>query len=89
MKPPICVVCDKDLKENSIFDEKTEKISGLLTFKKIESDYEFDRRVREENIIGHPPYVEWFCEDHYIEAKKLIHLPRKEAIKILSEKFNI
>ena len=72
MKPPICEICDKRIKDM--------KKGGLVYFQKTKSDEEWDRRVEEEGIIGHPPYAEWFCAKHYLIAKKYSKLPRGVAL---------
>jgi hypothetical protein len=73
MRPPICEVCDQDFP----FDVE----GGLLYFKETPEGREFDRRVREEAVTGHPPDAGWFCGKHYIQAKKLTHLTLSEAIQ--------
>jgi len=78
MRPPICEICDQD------FDPDSK--SGLLYFKESQEGREFDRRVSEEGITGHPPDAGWFCEEHYHEAVKLTHLTIREALKIIRSK---
>jgi len=75
MRPPICEICDLD------FDPDN-KI-GLLYFKETLEGREFDKRVSEEGITGHPPDAGWFCEEHYTEDVKLIHLTISEVLKII------
>ena len=75
MRPPICAICDKE------FDPDAE----LVTFKATEESREFDRRVREEGIVGHPPNREWFCRKHVEIAKKMMELTRSEALSKIRE----
>jgi hypothetical protein len=79
MRPPICAICSKDF-----FD--LEK-GGLVYFKKRPSDIEWDIKMEKTGMIGHPPYAEWFCEEHYSSAKELEHLPIDEAMKSLKKTF--
>jgi len=72
MKPPICEICDKRISDM--------ENAGLVYFQKTKADEEWDRRVEEEGIIGHPPYADFFCKEHYILAKKYSKLPRGVAI---------
>ena len=43
--------------------------------------------MRKEGLVGHPPYAEWFCSDHYNAAKELKELPINEAMAKLREQF--
>ena len=79
MKPPICEICYRKFNP----DEE----GGLIFFKQTEKGKEFDRRVREEGITGHPPDAAWFCGLHSEEAKKLAHVTIDEAMKSLRKKF--
>ena len=76
MRPPICAICDKD------FDDLER--GGLVCFKKRPSDIEWDVKM-ETGMVGHPPYAEWFCEEHYSRAKELENLPIDEAMKALKK----
>jgi hypothetical protein len=73
MRPPICAIC-----ESEFFDE-----GGLVYFKKRSSDREWDKRMEEEGMVGHPPYAEWFCEKHYEEAESLRDMTIDEAMKVM------
>ena len=75
MKPPVCCICDKRL------DYPDE--GGLIYFKKKASDREWEERMEREGMVGHPPYAEWFCEDHYNNALQLKHLTIDKALKLL------
>lgn len=75
MRPPICRICDKKLAEK---DD-----GGLIYFKKQPSDIEWEKRMEEIGGVGHPPYAEWFCKNHYEEANKLKYLPINKALATL------
>ncbi len=75
MKPPICRVCDKELGEK---DD-----GGLVYFKKRQSDKDWEKRMEEIKGVGHPPYAEWFCKQHFKKAKELKHLHIDKALKKL------
>ena len=60
MRPPICIICDKAL-------EDLEK-GGLISFQKTESDVKWDQEMAVKEMVGHPPYVEWFCKKHYTQT---------------------
>ena len=72
MKPPICDICDK-----RIVDMEN---AGLVYFQKTKADKEWDKKCEKEGFIGHPPYAEWFCRNHYLIAKKYSTLPLRAAI---------
>ena len=78
VRPPICVICDKE------FDVKDE--GGLVYFKKRPSDIEWEERMENIGGVGHPPYAEWFCEEHFNKALQLKHLTIDEALKQLIQK---
>ena len=75
MKPPVCCICDKRL------DYPDE--GGLIYFEKRSSDKKWDKRMEEKGMVGHPPYAEWFCKDHYEKANELKDLAIDEAMKQL------
>ena len=75
MRPPICVICNKEMLEM--------KDVELVYFKKRPSDVDWDKMMKEKGWVGHPPYVEWFCAEHLKKARDLEHLPIDEALKIL------
>lgn len=79
MRPPICAICDKRLEEEEM------KTGGLVSFAKSENDLAWDKRAEEPGFVGHPPYLEWFCEKHYPKARSLSHLTRAEAMKEMRE----
>jgi len=53
MRPPICYICGKKL------DYPND--GGLVYFKKRASDREWEERMEREEMVGHPPFAEWFC----------------------------
>jgi len=75
MRPPVCRVCDKKLAD---LDD-----GGLIYFKKRQSDIKWDKRMEEIGGVGHPPYADWFCKNHYEKAFELKHLSIDKALKIL------
>jgi len=75
MKPPVCCICDKRL------DYPDE--GGLIYFEKRSSDKKWDKRMEEKGMVGHPPYAEWFCKEHYEKAKELKDLAIDEAMRQL------
>ena len=75
MKPPICCICDKRL------DYPND--GGLIYFKKRSSDKKWEKRMEKKGMVGHPPYVEWFCKEHYEKANELKDLVIHEAMKQL------
>lgn len=75
MRPPICDICNRDF--------NPDKEGGLLDFKETEEGREFDRRVDEEGIVGHPPDSGWFCGEHCSAAEKLVHLTYGEEVNRL------
>ena len=72
MRPPICRICHKELED---FED-----SGLIYFKKRQSDLEWDKYMNRKGFIGHPPYADWFCKNHYRDFLKLKHLSIDEAM---------
>ena len=76
MKPPVCVICDRDIEENE---------GGVVYFKKRFSDHVWDRRMERIGGVGHPPYAEWFCKKHYTIAKDLENLTIDKAINTIQE----
>jgi hypothetical protein len=72
MKPPICEICDRRILK--------EEHAGLVYFQKTKTDSEWDKKCKEEGFVGHPPYAEWFCEEHYLIAKKYSSLPKRVAL---------
>ena len=76
MRPPICCICHKRLDKDE---------GGLIYFKKRLSDKKWDKRMEESGMVGHPPYAEWFCGDHYAKAKELKELIIDEALKMITK----
>ena len=77
MKPPECCICGKDMRMTDDGD--------LVYFKKRPEDEDWLKKMEENVMVGHPPFAEWFCPDHYQDAKKLVHLTMDEAIEILKK----
>ena len=77
MRPPICAICDKRLEDMND--------GGLIYFKKSPSDLEWDKKIKQKGWVGHPPYAEWFCKEHYKEAFKLKNLTKREAMELLNK----
>ena len=71
MKPPICCICDKDLLSDK---------GGLVHSKKSPEDLQWDKKMEQDDFVGHPPYAAWFCENHYDVAVKYKHKTYKEAV---------
>ena len=76
MKPPVCCICDKELDPDE---------GGLIYFKKRPSDKKWDKKMEEEGMVGHPPYAEWFCGDHYKKASKLKNLRIEKALYMIKK----
>jgi hypothetical protein len=57
----------------------------LVYFKKRPEDEVWIKEMEENDMVGHPPYAEWFCSDHYEDAKKLKHLTIDEAMVLLQK----
>ncbi len=77
MKPPYCTICNAFIKD---FDR-----GGLINFKKTQNNLEWEQRMKRENKVEHPPYAEWFCEDHYPIANQFSHLTWSEGMKKIRE----
>ncbi len=75
MKSPICRVCGKDFRSEYFH---TGKGGGYLIF----ADY----TELPKNMAGHPSGLDWFCKQHLIDAKSLMHKNLKEAVKQIREK---
>ena len=72
MRPPVCIICSKKLDEEN---------GGLIYFKKKESDLKWDKKNEDPHFVGHPPYADWFCKEHYGLALERQGLTIGEAIK--------
>ena len=79
MKPPICSICHKRIKNM--------QNAGLIYFKKRPADIEWEKEMEREGKVGHPPYTEWFCEKHYQKAQELKDKTIDKAMSILKSKF--
>ena len=77
MRPPVCGICGKDLED---LDH-----GGLVYFKKRESDLKWDERMSKPGMVGHPPYADWFCAEHFKQAEALSHLTIGDAKNQMKE----
>ena len=75
MRPPICCICNRKLKDMNN--------GGLIYFKKRPSDIEWKKKMEKIKGVGHPPYADGSVKKHYEKASELKHLPIDEALKIL------
>lgn len=41
--------------------------------------------MEKKGMVGHPPYAEWFCGEHYKKAKELKNLTVDKAMGILKD----
>ena len=73
MRPPRCAICKRNHR-NSELEFK------LVRFKLTEEEQKAKVAQKARGHVGHPPGVEWFCEEHYKKAKSLKHLSKTEAI---------
>ncbi len=80
MRPPICDICDNDF-------DFTKGDCGLIYFCKRQSDIEWDKKMEEPGMVGHPPYARWFCPEHYKKARELGNLTVDKAMTKLREIF--
>ncbi len=71
MKPPVCEICGKALKE---------KEGGLVYFQKTEADRLWDVEMEEFHMKGDPPYAGWFCKKHYEDACALSNFHFDDAV---------
>lgn len=77
MRPPICAICGK---RGAGSDD-----IRLVSFVKRKADKKFAKKLEEPGFVGHPPWKEWFCSEHYEEAQKLSHLTIDKAMKKLTK----
>ena len=71
LRPPECAVCGVEF-----FDDE----GGLIYFRKRDSDVAWEKKMKKNGMVGHPPYAEWFCGEHIKIAKKYRHLIITEAM---------
>lgn len=79
MRPPICCVCYTRFSPSS-------SEGGLVYFKLSEQEEQFNQRMKDQRMVGHPKGRDWFCEQHFAKAKSLNDLTLKEALPILRNK---
>ncbi|MHA1488831.1 MAG: hypothetical protein ACTSRI_04155 [Promethearchaeota archaeon] len=75
MRPPFCRICDKKLVDM--------ENGGLIYFKKRSSDKKWDKKMKKKKMNGHPPYADWFCNEHYQKANELKYLTIDKAMEAL------
>lgn len=76
MMPPECHICNKDFPPSE---------GGLIYFKEDEEDISFNKRFKESGFVGHPSNAFWFCEKHYLIAKKYKNYSKREALSKINE----
>lgn len=72
MRPPICAVCDEEFESDG---------GALVTFRRSAEDEAWYERFDEEELVGHPPNVDWFCHAHANDARRLSDLTLSEAME--------
>ncbi len=77
MRPPICAVCYKRFSNGG----------GLVRFVLTEEEQKRAEKFKQPGYVGHPPGLEWFCDEHWQAAKDLSNLTKTEALKQLRLKF--
>jgi hypothetical protein len=77
MRPPICCICNKRLAD--------EDDGALIYFKKRPSDIIWIKKMEKKGMVGHPPYADWFCNEHHTQAIELKYLTIDEAMILLLE----
>lgn len=77
MRPPCCGLCGRDMDEH---DQ-----GGLVSFALRPEDEAWKARAEAEQLVGHPPWMEWFCGEHLAAARALAHLTRPQAMARLRE----
>jgi hypothetical protein len=63
MKPPLCAYCRRNFRSHPELEFK------LVRFKKSTAQVEREAKRKDENYVGHPANVEWFCNEHIEHAK--------------------
>lgn len=77
MKPPVCEICGKALKE---------KEGGLVYFRKTEADRQWDMEMEDAHLKGDPPYAGWFCKKHYGDACGLTNFSIDDALREINKR---
>ena len=70
--PPRCEICQKD------FDPDEE--GALVYFRKTDTGEKFETEAKENGFVGHPGNAAWFCGEHIVAARELVHLTLDEAV---------
>jgi len=76
MKPAVCYLCGK-----SALDEDSGKKGDWVEFR--------DYREKSDNCLSHPVGLKYFCNEHFLDAKRLRHKKSNEALAELRCKFPI
>ena len=72
MRPPICAICNRRLTDP--------ENSGLIAFKQTFKDKMWKKKSKKKGFVGHPPWKEYFCSEHYEKAQSLSHLKIRDAM---------
>jgi hypothetical protein len=67
MKPAVCCVCG-----TSALDDKSGEKGGWVEFE--------DYRHESSGSLSHPIGLEYFCSEHFSEAKRMRHIKSDEAL---------
>lgn len=76
MKPPICRICGKKLENGE---------GSLVSFTLTESDRVWKAHMAKIGGIGHPPWMDWFCEKHIAKAQSLANYDIGTAITMMKQ----
>jgi hypothetical protein len=79
MKPPYCHICGVRIND---FEH-----AGVINFAKTQYDIEWEIEMKREHKVGHPPYAEWFCEEHYPTANQYSHLCYADAMREIKKTY--
>ena len=74
MRPSLCIICYRDVREQHELEYY------LLKFK--------DYQPLPSDMVGHPKWLEWFCQDHIGLAKWFTHLNTEDAVKEIAKYYN-
>lgn len=78
MRPPICVICHKDFRDDP-------EAGGLVRFRLSEEDRKYNERFSRPGYSGHPRGQHWFCGIHYPIAAQYMHLTWEEAAPLIQQ----
>ena len=74
VRPPVCEICD------TRFDP-FQNGGGLVSFRA--DPTQTDASNVHADPPSHPEHQEWFCEAHLVAARRLTHLTRGDALRVL------